>query len=116
MPSKPKKPCAFPGCPLLTHDRFCAAHAKQEARQYNRYGRDPDSGKRYGRRWAKVRAAFLREHPLCELCSADGRVTPAEMVHHRLKAADGGTNDWDNLQALCQSCHSRLHARQGDYF
>lgn len=23
MPYKPKKPCAYPGCPQLTYDRYC---------------------------------------------------------------------------------------------
>jgi 5-methylcytosine-specific restriction protein A len=38
------------------------------------------------------------------------------MVHHKVRLTDGGTNDWNNLQALCTECHSRLHAERGDYF
>ena len=116
MPTKPMKPCAHHGCALLTHERFCPDHAKQEAQRYNRYERDPGTSKRYGRSWAKIRAAFLRANPLCDLCRADGIVRPAEMVHHKRKLTDGGSNDWSNLQPLCQSCHSKLHAHCGDYF
>ena len=116
MPYKPKKPCSHPGCPKLTDGRFCEEHAKEEAKRCNRYDRDPNSNKRYGRLWAKIRAAFLSTNPLCEMCKADGRYKPAELVHHRRKLTDGGTNDLANLQALCLECHSRLHAKKGDYF
>jgi 5-methylcytosine-specific restriction protein A len=116
MPFKPKKPCAYRGCPRLTHERFCEEHAKQEARRYNRFERDPETVKRYGGAWKKIRAAFLADNPLCELCLACGRLTPATLAHHKRKLTDGGTNEWDNLQALCASCHSNLHAGSGDYF
>jgi 5-methylcytosine-specific restriction protein A len=116
MPYKPKKPCAYPGCPNLTASRYCEQHTKQEAKRYNHNDRDAESNKRYGRSWARIRTAFLSANPLCELCKRDGRLTPAVLVHHKRKLTDGGTNDWANLEALCQECHSRLHAEQGDYF
>jgi 5-methylcytosine-specific restriction protein A len=93
---------------------YCAEHAQVENRRYNRYQRDPDTAKRYGGAWRKIRDRFIAAHPLCELCQQDGRLTPAELVHHKTKLTDGGTHDWSNLQALCGSCHSRLHAEQGD--
>jgi len=68
MPTKPKHPCAYPGCPELTDGRYCAAHKKLTDRQYDRYGRDPAGKKRYGRTWRKVRERFLKAHPLCEMC------------------------------------------------
>jgi 5-methylcytosine-specific restriction protein A len=116
MPYKPKKPCAYPGCPRLTAGRYCEEHAKLEAKRYNRYERDPESNRRYGRSWGKIRAAFLAAHPLCEVCREEGRLTPAVLVHHKRRLTDGGTNDWSNLQALCQECHSKIHAERGDYF
>jgi 5-methylcytosine-specific restriction protein A len=116
MPYKAKKPCAYQGCPNLTGGRYCEEHAKLAAKQYNQYSRDPATNKRYGRSWARIRAAFLSANPLCERCKRDGRLTPAEMVHHKVRLTDGGTNDWNNLMALCTECHSRLHAEQGDYF
>lgn len=116
MPYKPKKPCAYPGCPNLTSKRYCEEHAKAEAKRYNHNDRDPAGNKRYGRTWKQVRAAFLAAHPLCEICVSEGKLTPAALVHHRRKLTDGGTNDQGNLQALCRECHSRLHGKQGDYF
>lgn len=116
MPYKAKKPCAYHGCGRLTSGRYCEEHAKAEAKRYNHYDRDPETAKRYGRTWARIWAAFLAANPLCEMCKAEGRLTPATLVHHRRKLTDGGTNDWSNLQSLCAECHSRLHAEQGDYF
>jgi 5-methylcytosine-specific restriction protein A len=114
MPYRPAKPCRYPGCPALTHERFCATHAKVIARQYEQYERDPATAKRYAGEWRKVRAAYLSAHPLCEICARDNRLTPAALVHHKVKLSDGGGHSPDNLMALCSPCHSRLHAQQGD--
>ena len=56
----------------------------------------------------------------------DGEITAAnaaalsnklsQMANGAVYDDAGGTNDWNNLQALCQECHSRLYAKQGDYF
>jgi len=116
MPFKARKPCAHHGCPRLVDSRYCPEHAKAEAAQYNRYGRDRERDKYYGRPWKQIRAAYIAAHPLCEECRDDGRLMPAVIVHHKRKLTDGGTNDWENLQALCSECHSRLHAKRGDYF
>ena len=116
VPYKAKKPCAYPGCAKLATGRYCEEHQKQEAKRYNRHDRDPDSNKRYGRTWKQIRSAFLSANPLRVMCIEDGRLTPATLAHHKVKLTDGGTNDWENMMALCQECHSRLHAGQGDYF
>lgn len=110
MPNKPKKPCAYPGCPKLTDRKYCAAHAAYETveeRRYERYGRAPETAKRYGSNWRKVRAAYIAGHPLCEDCLVAGRTTPAEQVHHIRPLDKGGDNSFANLRALCKSCHSR---------
>ena len=116
MPNKPHKPCNHRGCKELTRQRYCPAHAKEHMNQYNRHCRDPKANKRYGSSWKKARAAYLSGNPLCELCKARGKLTPATLVHHKRKLNDGGTNDFKNLQALYASCHSNLHASEGDYF
>jgi len=114
MPWKPKKPCAYPGCPELTTGRYCPRHKKQVEHDYNVYGRSPEQKKRYGSAWRKIRARFLVAHPLCEKCREAGRLTAATEVHHILPLAHGGTNDEQNLMALCKSCHSRITAESGD--
>lgn len=114
MPYKAKKPCAYPGCPKLTDRRYCEEHEKNASRHYERYGRDPEHDQNYGAAWRKIRSAFLEDHPLCEICEADGKLTPATLVHHERKLRDSGSNDYENLQSLCQECHSRLHGQKGD--
>ena len=116
MPYRARKPCAHHGCPHLVNARYCPEHARAEAARYNRYSRHRERDKYYGSRWKQIRTAYIAAHPLCEVCWDDGRLTPAVIVHHKVKLTDGGTNDWNNLQALCPECHSRFHAKRGDYF
>ena len=53
-----------------------------------------------------MRAAFLREHPLCGAW-ARGRVVPAVVVDHVVPLKDGGERfDWGNLAALCVADHN----------
>ena len=113
MPMKPKRPCSFPGCPRLTDGRYCEEHAKLEAQRYERYGRDPAAKKRYGRAWKRIRGRYIRAHPLCERCKKNGKITPAEEVHHIKPLAHGGTNDESNLMSLCKRCHSEITAKEG---
>jgi 5-methylcytosine-specific restriction endonuclease McrA len=67
----------------------------------------------YGSRWAKVRAAYIREHPVCEVCGSSG---PWLDVHHRdhRSPLEPGANVWANLQTLCRSCHRAVteHAKR----
>ena len=114
MPTKPKRPCSYPGCPRLTDGRYCEEHQKLTDRQYEKYGRGYDSKKRYGHAWEKVRSRFIHAHPLCEECLKAGRYTEAVLVHHILPIAEGGTHEEGNLMSLCASCHSRIHAERGD--
>lgn len=56
---------------------------------------------------------FLRANPVCAECWRQGRVTPATEVHHIVGKRKGGTDAWENLEALCKECHSRKTAREG---
>ena len=115
MPRKPKRPCSHPGCPNLTEGRFCEEHAKLVNQNYEKYERDPQSKRRYGRAWKRIRDKYVSQHPFCELCYEKGILVETEEVHHKKKLSDGGTHDRDNLIALCKSCHSRIHAEQGRF-
>lgn len=114
MPRRPKHPCAYPGCPRLCDGRYCEEHRKLTDIQYNRYERDGDWGKRYGKEWRKIRELYRSRHPLCEMCLKEGRYVPAELVHHILPLKEGGTNEEGNLMSLCSSCHGKIHAERGD--
>ena len=114
MPRRPKRPCSYPGCPKLTEGRYCEEHAKTVNRNYNRYERDPETPKRYGRSWKRIRDAYVAAHPLCEECEKQGRLVPAEEVHHKKPISQGGTHARDNLMSLCRSCHTKIHHEIGD--
>ena len=114
MPRRPKRPCSFPGCPKLTDGRFCEEHARAEARRYEKYQRDPQARKRYGKAWTVIRKAYAAGHPFCEVCLSEGRYTPTEAVHHIKPLSQGGTHDISNLKAVCKACHARIHGEMGD--
>lgn len=112
MPYKPKKPCRYPGCPALIDpsERYCSKHKSIANYYYDRYRRNPVTKIKYGRPWQKIRNAYIAEHPICEVCHS----ARATEVHHKLPLKCGGTHDIENLQALCKSCHSRIHFAIGD--
>lgn len=114
IPVKPARPRSHPGCPELTHARFCEQYASQEQRRYRRFERDPKINRRYGHAWRKIRDRYIAAHPLCEDCLEAGRTTLAAEVHHVLPLGYGGSHDTSNLRALCKPCHSRQSAVDGD--
>lgn len=64
--------------------------------------------------WRVTRAAYLREHPLCERCKAGGRHVGATVVHHKVDRRErlDLALEPDNLEALCVSCHNAETARR----
>ena len=52
---------------------------------------------------------------LCERCRASGRITPGEIVHHKIYISPENVNDpavtlnFDNLELLCRECHAQEH-------
>ena len=79
--------------------------SKEFARQfYNSYA------------WQKCRKAYLSSvHYLCEECLAQGRLTPAEIVHHKEELTPENISDpaitmgFNNLKAVCRECHAQEH-------
>lgn len=62
----------------------------------------------YDADWRKLRLLYLCEHPLCEEHERKGEVRASVEVDHKVPISRGGGRlDWDNLRALCKSCHSR---------
>ena len=115
MPKKAKRPCRYRGCPELTDlpSGYCVEHDKQKTLEWQRklrenYVRPEGYNKRYGRQWQKIRNAFITLNPLCEMCKRQGRYTLAEEIHHIKPLSQGGTNEFENLMALCKSCHSKI--------
>ena len=60
--------------------------------------------------WKKCRAAYLKKQPLCERCG-----NPATQVHHKIRLTPANikepdtTLNFNNLEALCDSCHQLEH-------
>lgn len=66
----------------------------------------------YGTRWDAIAAQVKREEPLCRPCKANGKVTATAQVDHIVPKAQGGTNDRDNLEGICDLCHREKTARE----
>jgi 5-methylcytosine-specific restriction protein A len=68
----------------------------------------------YGRRWQKLRAAYLAQNPLCEC----GCGYAAAVVDHRIphNGDPALIYAWDNLQAMTKPCHDKKTAgRDGGF-
>lgn len=70
------------------------------------------------KQWRDLRNLYLIQHPLCEKCLEEGKVTETQDIHHKLSPFESGISeaekqrrllDWNNLQALCKECHSLTH-------
>lgn len=85
---------------------------RKTAPEGSTYGNDS----RYNRKaWLTLRAQVLQAEPLCRECSKRGRVEAAAMVDHIEPVTAGGAfYDWDNLQPLCNSCHAKKSACEGN--
>ena len=103
MPRKSKRPCGHPGCPNLTENRYCEQHKALHP------DRPSAESRGYNSRWRKVRATYLRKHPLCVRCMADGRYVKATVVDHIVPHRGDPKLMWDesNYQALCKKCHDK---------
>ncbi len=60
--------------------------------------------------WAKLRHRTLVAYGgRCALCDQSAR-----QVDHIVPAAEGGSDELDNLQALCDPCHNRKTAQEAN--
>ena len=69
--------------------------------------------------WRELRSIYLTEHPLCEICKAQGLYVSATEIHHKTPCETALTDiemqrlmfSLDNLQSLCHACHQAEHRR-----
>lgn len=116
MTLRPKKPCTKAGCTKLADNGTsrCELHKPERVN----YKRNADYTSMYNWQWKKVRARYLKEHPLCVSCYADGKLTPANVIDH-IKPHKGDKElfwNEDNYQALCKSCHDSKTATEDGGF
>jgi len=111
MPQKPRRPCRYPGCPGFCEQGqvFCKDHMEWSSDRL-RGGAD---ARGYDSRWRKARALFLKQHPLCAFCQAEGKVVPATVVDHIIPHRGDQRLFWDqtNWEPLCKECHDKKTGR-----
>lgn len=107
------KPCCYPGCGALARDRYCDKHntkANNSGFTFAHHG-----GAALPPRWRKIRLAVLeRDQYLCQVCAENGDIRQATEVDHIVPREAGGTDDWDNLQSICHTCHSKKTAMESN--
>ncbi len=103
--------CAQQGCSVIVEQGRCAQHKRPEWKPS--YDNSP---RVRGATLQRKRAALFAREPLCRLCAASGRVTPAVIRDHIVPLAEGGTDDDSNIQPICKDCDrvkSQAEARRG---
>lgn len=98
---RPLHVCAEPGCAELTTGAYCEKHARTKAHAPDERGGSTARG--YGYAWQQKRAKFLKAYPWCMWPGCTRKATD---VDHIIPRAQGGGDDWENLQALCHAHHS----------
>ena len=74
----------------------------------------------YGRRWQRLRLAYLARNPLCQCDENEGAGCgrAATVVDHRTphNGDPALLYDWDNLRSMTKACHDRkTAARDGGF-
>lgn len=114
MPTAAPRPCRHPGCGVLVRDggQYCPAHKRPAAGSFADRSRGSRHERGYGGDWEKRRQRILRrDNGLCQGCLRNGVLTAvgdkpySAWCDHIRPKAEGGTDDDDNLQTLCRSCH-----------
>ena len=111
-----RKICSYPSCNAAVEvDDFdrssprCYQHPsthtpKKIYKHHHREGKNIY----HSYKWKKLRQAYAEKNPLCEHCLRYDIYERVAVVDHVFEILDGGEPfDYNNLQSLCRSCHSR---------
>lgn len=91
---------------------------KKKNREYNNVGNRAERQKIYNtKQWKALSKSYLMQHPLCEECLKNDKITPAQHVHHIVSFMNAKDElsrlelalDSNNLEALCVECHNKKH-------
>jgi hypothetical protein len=107
--------CSEPGCTkLAVNSRWCTDHENNNrVIRAAKAKREQPTEKWYSLRiWRdRLRPMKLRHDPLCQDC---GRAVATQVHHIRGEWKNGGPGAWsmfvdfENMQSLCASCHSKI--------
>lgn len=104
MPKLPPRPCTAPRCKQMSVSGGRCKQHQQKAWASSEGKTATERG--YGHSWRKVRKQALeRDQYLCQECLKHGIATLATDVDHIINKAQGGTDELNNLQSLCNPCH-----------
>lgn len=96
--------------------RMCADCERSNKKRKQAYEKQRGSSteRGYDAPWRRYRTAFLREHPLCEICLKEDRVTASTVVDHIIPHKGDKKLFWNpkNHQAVCIPCHNRKTASE----
>lgn len=88
------------------HKKTCSRACANKLRIGSKYIDRPLKNKAQTNKILKERLISLRGSS-CERCSFPN--TKILNVHHKIRRADGGSNDIDNLELICPNCHAEEH-------
>lgn len=85
-------------------------HKPQQLKVADRAIRGSRQQRGYDRQWEKVQALKMKQDPLCESCLREGKIKPAQMVHHKIPVdiRPDLRLVMDNLESDCWSCHQAI--------
>lgn len=113
------KVCKKAGCGRTAEPGkdYCKQHISLQGQQRKVFNQRGKSGQYHSmyesQEWRKRRAQFLKKYPRCFVCGA-----PATIADHIIPHRGDLTLFYDdnNLQPMCQSCHSRKTMKENNNF
>ena len=108
MANSAARPCMVFGCPNLvfTPNVYrCPEHQREYLKQWEK----PRDVKYTSAMWRKRSKIFLAHNATCARCGE-----ASEIAHHVYRKREGGSDDEDNLEALCRRCHEAEHNAHGE--
>ena len=119
MPKRPPKICRQAGCfRKAEHPAvYCGQHRQEKGDWTDKgsnWSKESRQARGYGREWERLRAWVLnRDLYQCQVCLKQEIYAPATQVDHIKPKSKGGTDESNNLQAICVKCHREKTAREG---
>ena len=125
MAQAAKKPCQKFGCPALVRhsDKYCAKHASCDTKRNRERMKESHRAIYNTRRWRDRMSPYtLRRDPVCLLAKIcveqHGAPLPSKHADHiiSVKERPDLAFDENNLQGLCELCHSWKTAQEDGAF